>query len=205
MANGTVPFLNGLSAGKKIGTLLRHVVGSVLELRADHASLRTILTTDRTFMLNRVLTAPGLTIGTSSATAVKIGNTFKFLHGGVPKSKASAEKAFTATTHDITPDAGAAQERWYLYSIAADETVTCTAGVQGAVGSGTIPATPANTVAFGLLRLELAAGATPFDATTDELSAAHLTDEYTDLIAAPNPTDVGTVFAALSSTAPNSI
>lgn len=196
MANGTVPLLNGLSAGKKIGTLLRHVVSSVLELRADHASLRTLLR-------NQCLTSAGLAIGTVSKAKVKIVNTTIYFNAGAVKSKATAEVAFTATTHDVTANAGAARERWYLIALAADGTPSITAGTQGAVGSGTFPATPAGETPIGLVRIEVAAGATDFDATTDELDEAHITDEYYNLFGCGF--NFADVVAALSSTAPNSI
>lgn len=185
-----------LSAGPEESRKIAQTVTLARELHDDHASLRLLL-------LNRTTEAPGLAIGSSSKTKVLITNTFSFLAAGVPKQKTTAEIAFTATTHDVTADAGAARERWYLLSIVAAGTVTITAGTQGAVGSGTIPATPSfssgGVAAVGLVRIEVAAGATDFDATTDELDEGHLTVEYHDLIGTNNPTDV---FAALSATKP---
>ena len=146
------------------------------------------------------VTSPGLAIGTADKKKVKIVNTFLFWDSAstLPKFKATAEVAFTATTHDIAADAGAAQERWYLLSIVAAGTVTITAGKAGAVGAGTFPATPSGGTPIGAVRLEIAAGATIFDATTDELDEAHITDEYYNFVGVANPLDLTTIPAALS-------
>lgn len=152
-----------------------------------------IVTTQRSLLdllLNVATSAAGLAEGTGSKKKIKIGSTFTFLVDGVPAQKAGAEVDFTATTHDIAPDAGAAQERYYLLSIVAAGTVTVTAGVQGAAGAGTRPATPAGGTPFGMVKITVAAGATPFDATGDDLDAAHLTVVYMDLVGVPNPTDL---------------
>ncbi|HYD82731.1 MAG TPA: hypothetical protein VEA63_01740, partial [Opitutus sp.] len=97
--------------------------------------------------------------------------------------------AFTATTHDIAANASTVQERVYLYSLNAAGDVTVTPGVVATgAGNAAFPATPAGQTPFGALRLAVAAGATPFDATTDELDEAHLTDTYYDL--SVNPVDL---------------
>lgn len=182
-------------AGESLGDRLDKTIDLIREVYDDHAILRTIL-------LNRTITTPGLVIGTSSKAKVKIGSTFTFLNGGVPYSKTSAEIAFTATTHDIAPNAGAAQERWYVLSIIGDGTVTITAGTAGAVGAGTYPATPAGGTPIGLVRIEIAAGSTPFDASSDDLDAAHITDDYWNLVGVGNPADVP---AALAGSKPSAL
>lgn len=129
------------------------------------------------------LSKAGLAIGSGSKAKVLIANTTAFQYLGVLYSKTTAEVAFTATTHDIAPHATLVQEAVYLYSLQTDGDVTVTMGTI-ASGSGTaqIPKTPSGEVAIGYLRLAVAAGATLFDATTDELDEAHLTDTYVDLM-----------------------
>ena len=123
-----------------------------------------------------------MTIGSGSAAKIKIANTVTYSLNGIIYTKTTAEVAFTATTHDITADASAIQERCYLMSLQADGTATITAGtVASGSGNATVPATPANETPIGYLRLAVAAGSTDFDASTDLLSAAHLTDTYVDL------------------------
>jgi hypothetical protein len=135
-----------------------------------------------TALRDRCLTAAGLTIGSSSAAKVKIANTVTYILDSVFCSKTTAEVAFTATTHDIEADASSVQERCYLVSLASDGTPTLTAGdVATGAGNAVVPLTPAGTTAIGFLRLAVAAGSTNFDASTDLLSAGHLTDSYVDL------------------------
>lgn len=129
---------------------------------------------------NRALSAPGLVIGSSSAAKVKIGATTAFLSDGVFKSKTTAEIAFTATTHDIPADADVAQEAWYLVMLAADGTPSLVMGTIADDGLAKLPALPATGTCIGAVKISVAAGATPFDASTDELSAEHLTDTYVD-------------------------
>ena len=131
---------------------------------------------------NVCLSAAGLVIGSGDASKIKITNTVVFLNKGVFKSKATAETVFTATTHDITAVAGSVQEAVYLVSLQADGTVIITKGTTATgAGNAVIPDTPAGETAIGYLRLAVAAGSTDFDATSDDLSAGHLTDTYVDL------------------------
>jgi len=131
---------------------------------------------------NVCLTSPGLVIGTGSAAKIKITNTVTFLPKGIFKSKATAEAAFTATTHDITADSATVQEACYLVSLSAAGTPTITMGaIASGAGNSIIPSTPAGETAIGYLRLAVAAGSTDFDASSDLLSAGHLTDTYYDL------------------------
>lgn len=131
---------------------------------------------------NVCLSDGGLAIGSVSKKEVLIANTVIFLVKGVFYAKTTAEIAFTATTHDITAVAGSIQEAVYLYSVNAAGTVTVTKGTTATgAGNAAIPSTPAGTTAFGYLRIAVAAGATDFNATTDDLDAAHLTDTYVDI------------------------
>lgn len=128
---------------------------------------------------NMCLSTAGLAIGSSAAAKVKIVNTVIFLASGIFKSKATAEVAFTATTHDIPPAGGSVQEAMYLLTLASDGTPTLTMGAI-ATGSGAalMPERPATGTPIGAVRVAVAAGATLFDASTDALDAGHLTVTY---------------------------
>lgn len=135
----------------------------------------------------RALTDPGLAIGSSSKKEVLVGANTTYLYDGVFKSFTSAEVAFTATEHDIPADASTAQQRLYVIGVddAGSEIV-----VPGAVadsGSALLPEwselvdSDGNRITpFGVVDITVDAGATPFNATTDDLDASHLTVEYTD-------------------------
>lgn len=129
---------------------------------------------------NMVLSSPGLQIGTTSKKAVRINATTVYLKDGIFKSKAAAEIAFTATTHDIAANASSVQECIYLLTINAAGTVTITKGdVATGSGNAKIPELPAQTdCVLGYVRIAVAAGSTIFDATSDDLDAAHLTVTY---------------------------
>ena len=135
---------------------------------------------------NMALGPAGLAIGTASAAKIKIVNTVAFLVDAVFKSKATAEVAFTAITHDITNDAAVVKEAVYLVTLDSAGTPTLTKGVTATgAGNALVPNPPSGGTVIGYLRLAVAAGATPFDASTDLLSAAHLTDTYVDLAFVP--------------------
>jgi len=130
----------------------------------------------------RALASAGLAIGTASKAKLLIANTVIFMIAGLYYSKATAEVAFTATSMDIAANASSVQEAVYLLSLAANGTATITKGTTAAgAGNAAIPATPASNVAIGYARVAVAAGTTPFDASTDELDAAHLTVTYTNV------------------------
>lgn len=146
-----------------------------------HQDQMTMFDLLQTRMKYRALSAPGLAIGTSKPQ-VKITNTTVYLHNGIFKSKTTADTAFTATTHDIPANASTVQEACYLISLAANGAVTITMGAI-ATGSGKalLPEIPDGKTPIGYVRVAVSAGATPFDASTDNLDAAHLTVTYVDL------------------------
>lgn len=197
------------SLGSKLATSLNKIVTAVVELIDDHATFKTVvdeLVADHaTFktavddtkeeMTNLCLSSAGLAIGVGSKKEVLIANTVTYLIDGVFKSKTTAEKAFTATTHDIADGS----ERVYVYSLDGSGNVTVTAGT-AAVGQGnaTIPDGPAGECVIGHLRL-FANGAI-FDATSDDLDAAHLTDTYTNVAFLPQA--IGAAPATLSAAGP---
>lgn len=131
---------------------------------------------------NMAFTAPGLAIGSSSKAKVKITNTVTYLSDGVFKAKTTAEVAFTATTHDIPANASAVQEACYLLMLAADGTPSLVMGtIASGSGNAKLPEIPSTGTPIGYVRIAIAAGSTKFDASTDELDAAHITDTYVDL------------------------
>lgn len=128
-----------------------------------------------------LLSDPGLAIGTSSAAKVKNGNDLIWQIDGMRyRIAADTEHAFTATTHDIADPDSNGREAIYVFSVAAGATAcTITKGDDAALGAGVAPATPAGHVKVGEVKVAHN-GSAIFDATTDLLSAAHLTDTYTD-------------------------
>lgn len=128
------------------------------------------------------VSSAGLAIGSSSKKAVKIANTVNYLHAGIFKAKTTAEVAFTATSHDIAANASTVQEAVYLLSVIADGTVTVTMGdIATGAGNAKIPEIPSGKTPIGYVRVAVAAGSTKFDATSDDLDAAHLTVTYVNL------------------------
>lgn len=126
------------------------------------------------------LNAAGLAIGTDTAQ-VLIANTVNYLINGEFKSKTTAEVAFTADDHDIAADADAVQEAVYVLSLQADGTPVLTMGeIASGAGNAEVPAPPEDEAVIGHVRIAVDAGATPFDAGSDALSAGHLTVTYTD-------------------------
>lgn len=135
---------------------------------------------------NVTLSSAGLAIGSVSKKEVLIGNTVTFAINGVILTKTTAEVGFTATVHDIAPDASNVQEAVYLLSLNAAGAATITKGPTATgAGNAAIPDTPAGQTAIGYVRIAIAAGATPFDATSDDLDAAHITDTYVNLAHTP--------------------
>ena len=131
----------------------------------------------------RALSAGGFVIGSVSKKTFKQANTVNFLFNGVFAAKTTQAIALTATTHDIAASASSVQEAIYLITYsAADGTTVVTKG-DTATGSGAAvyPEIPAASVPVGAVRIAVAAGATSFDATSDDLDAAHLTCTYYDL------------------------
>lgn len=121
----------------------------------------------------RLVSNPNLAIGTLSAAKIKH-DEFYVVKDGVFSTIATGEVAFTATTHDLADGTGA------VYNIYLDGTTvkilkgTATSGGTGAV----CPATPAGKLKLGEVKL-VTAGAV-FTGNTTELSAATVTDTYTN-------------------------
>jgi hypothetical protein len=129
----------------------------------------------------RLISNPNLAIGTSSAAKVKHDD-FYFIEDGEITKVASSEVAFTATTHDLTDG----QEAIYVLSVDPDDsslTLTMGTAVTSASASAVAPATPTGDLKLG--EVLVATDGAAFDASTTLLSAAEVTDTYsnkTDLV-----------------------
>lgn len=94
------------------------------------------------------MTDPGLAIGTSANTSVKIANTVYANIAGVMVKKTTAEVALTATTHNVTADLF----RIFALTLNADGDVTVTAGTEGAsLTLATWPTIPSDEAIIGFL------------------------------------------------------
>ena len=121
---------------------------------------------------------PDLKIGSSSAAKIK-NEAFTVVRDGVTSTIASTETAFTATTHDIADGYGA------VYNVYLDSSnaIKILIGTATALGTSAVcPTTPSGGLKLGEVKVVTAAAI--FDASTTELSAATVTDTYT------NKTDV---------------
>jgi len=136
--------------------------------QVKHLVVRETIPPSQDFLMN----APLLSEGTGSKKEVKVALALFMGNGATPVEDAEAEHAF------IAADADTPQERWYSYSSVDGATVVVTPGTIAAEGAAVPPANPANAAPYGLVRIVVAAGAVPFNATTDDLDAAHLTVTY---------------------------
>ncbi|KPJ96685.1 MAG: hypothetical protein AMS18_00050 [Gemmatimonas sp. SG8_17] len=127
-----------------------------------------------------LLSAPGLTIGTSSKAEVKNVAAAMQLRGSGSIAIGAAETAFTATTHDIADPDTDPREAYYVLSVQADgSTITITKGADAVEDAAVKPAAPAGEVILGWVKIQHD-GSAIFDATTDDLDSAHLTVTYED-------------------------
>ena len=148
----------------------------------DAGNLRTQFTAllaDRDALLNAtgLLTTPTLGIGSTKTQVASVA--FNHQIDGVRSTRnaVAAGTAFTATTHDIADG----YHRIFVLSCVtgATGTITITPGtatLQAAVVEA--PATPSGQVKMG--EVKIAATGAIFDATTNDLDAAHLTVTYTN-------------------------
>lgn len=129
-----------------------------------------------------VLGNPTLAIGTSSKAKVK-NSAFAVMVDGVITAISATETAFTATTHDI------ADGKEAIFLVYLDgSTITLLKGDDADADEAVCPDTPAGKVKIG--EVKIAASGAIFNATTDDLDAAHITDTYTnkiDLVAELEP------------------
>ena len=124
--------------------------------------------------VGKLLSNPTLAIGTSSKAKIKTA-AFDYVINGVFHTIASAETAFTATTHDIADGS----EAIYVLSInPTTEAMTLTMGtaVVSADADAVAPATPTGELKLG--EVLIATSGAAFDASTTLLDAATVTDTY---------------------------
>lgn len=122
----------------------------------------------------RCTASPNFRIGTTSAKALK-SDAFSAYLGGVAVPVAAVETAFTATTHDVAAD----KEARFLVCCSRAGVLTLVKGADAVAGASVDPAATADTVVVG--RVTIVTVGSAFDATTDDLDAAHLTVTYEDL------------------------
>jgi hypothetical protein len=141
------------------------------------------------------LASAGIVIGTGSAAKVKWGSSIVACVNGNIVTVTTEEVAFTATTHDIAASASTVREAVYLVCVDSAGTVTLVMGdIASGSGNAVWPVAPTDKACVGAVRVAVAAGSTPFDASTDLLSAGHITDTYYNTIC--SPTDLGETLAA---------
>lgn len=134
----------------------------------------------------RGLSSAGVVIGTSSAAKVKWGSSIVASVNGLIVTVTTNEAAFTATSDDIAASASVVREAVYLLVVDAAGTVSLFKGTESS-GAGTAawPECPTDKACVGAVRVAVAAGSTSFDASTDLLSATHLTDTYYNTTCSP--------------------
>jgi len=124
---------------------------------------------------DKLLGNPTLAIGSSSKKKVK-NSAFSVMRDGVISLIASTETDFTATTDDLAKSTGAV----YNVYLDATNTIKILKGTATAGGIGAVcPATPSGGMKIGEVKIVVNADAI-FNATTDELDSAHITDTYTN-------------------------
>jgi len=135
-----------------------------------------------------VTSAPTLAIGTSSAAEVKVA-AFTVEQAGGTRTISSAETAFTATTHDIADPDTDPREAYFTLSVDKADTITITKGSDAAEDAAVKIAGPPGELVIGWVLVQHN-GSAIFNATTDDLDAAHITATYEDapLNAAANMT-----------------
>lgn len=126
-----------------------------------------------------VSAAPNAAIGTVSAAEIAI-DAFTVVVKGVPVSVSAQEVAFTATTHDIADPDTNPREANFLLCINGAGTPVLAKGADAAAAAAVDPNVPTGTVAVARINIQHD-GSAIFNATTDDLDAAHLTATFTDL------------------------
>ena len=124
---------------------------------------------------DKILGNPTLAIGSSSKKKIK-NSAFDVMRDGVISTIAGGETAFTATTDDLAKSTGAV----YNVYLDATNTIKILKGTATAGGIGAVcPATPSGGMKIGEVKIVVSADAI-FNATTDDLDSAHITDTYTN-------------------------
>ena len=141
---------------------------------------------------NYALDAGTLAIGTSSAAEIKITNAMDIVCAGVKGTQVSAQEvAFTATTHDMADGFKCV----YILTANSAGTVTITKGTEILTANyslqESLPEIPADQALLGYV--EIATSGAIFNATTDLLSAGHITDTYVDCLVDPYLQDLNDI------------
>jgi len=127
----------------------------------------------------RLITQPNIRMHTTK-TDIKY-DAFSRATGSSIVTSAAGNIGFTATTDDITADAAKIQEATYLVYLSDAGVITVLKGATADEDLSVCPDLPAGAYGkMGEVLIQVAAGATNFDASTDELDEAHLTVVFTD-------------------------
>jgi hypothetical protein len=165
---------------------------AIIELIDDHATFKTSADALKLFMGNELFSDAGVAIG-SDAKKVKTAATANYKVDGVFYTKAATDDLWTLSGTTVT--SGNAQK--YLLCLDSAGTASIVEGTQGANAAAVVlPAAPASKCVVGLLLVETTGDFVP--GTTD-LSAATITDTYTDGYA---PALIGDAPATLTATDP---
>ena len=124
-----------------------------------------------------IVGTPALAIGSSSKAKV-LNGAFTVVRNGVVSTIDSAETAFTATTHDIADG----KEAIFLVYLNGSNAVTLLKGADAGADEAVCPDTPEGGLKIGEVKISVTGAI--FNASTDDLDSAHITDTYT------NKTDV---------------
>ena len=131
-----------------------------------------------------VLNNPALKIGSSDAEKVKFEDV-EISRNGVLEKIDSDEIAFTATTHDIAADSTKEVEAIFTVYIDADGDGKLEMGEIADATKAVAPVTPEGGLKLGEVKIKVDQGSDDFDATSDLLSAGHLTVTYSNVLDAP--------------------
>lgn len=146
-----------------------------------NANLKQVINDVITQMNNQggvaIVGSPALAIGSSSKAKV-LNGAFTVVRNGVVSTIAGGETAFTATTHDIADG----KEAIFLVYLNGSNVVTLLKGADAGADEAVCPDTPDGGLKIGEVKISVTGAI--FNASTDELDAAHITDTYT------NKTDV---------------
>lgn len=157
------------------GRQMEHSATAVEKLRKEFNKLADIVGLGENGVLRG---APNLAIGTTSKKEVKH-DAFDVEIRGQVVSVSAGEVAFTATTHDIADPDADPRESYYALSVGTGGTVVITKGSDAAADAATKPAGAAGEVVIGWVKIQHD-GTAIFDATTNDLDAAHLTATFED-------------------------
>jgi hypothetical protein len=171
---GTARTITGFAGGPNADDLVTALKEEHNKVITDLATLRTVLGLQAGYLTS----APGIAIGSVSKKEI-LTAAFTVVQNGEARTVASAETAFTATTHDIAdPDANP-REAYYTLSLKNDDTITITKDADAAEDAAVKGPGVLGELVIGHVKIQHN-GTAIFDATTDDLDAAHLTVTYED-------------------------